>query len=714
VLNPFVVGGALSDASGFFGREDLFAFVRDALRVKRRVPIVIYGQRRIGKSSVLRQLPRYLEADSVCVFYDLQGKASLDMNAVLYGLAREISHACGLTKPERMTITEETFLDGFLAQVMRTLGAPERLVLLFDEFDVVDPQAAATAGVMAASHRLLDYVADLVEREPRIGYVFVVGRKTSELSAAFSGTILRNSVSQKLGRFDSETSERLARLQSIDTLVFDRSAVEALYAVAAGHPYCSQLLCHTIWKRNVPDNSRLPARISAEHVLAAVPDAVEFGTNGLNWIYDGLDNPSHRLFLAALAELSGAEAAEPASLARIEQRLYERGTTVDAAELRGAPVELSKWDVVEAAGDGYRFSVPMIGRWIRANRPLIELQDELHLVNPRAWRFYELALDAKRKNDLDEAIGHFQQALAANPAMIDGWLALAACYKARGQSGDLDLAIDAFQRAYDLDQTGPRQGLLDALGEALTGSVHDAERLALLYGRMVAIEPDGPSAARARRSLAEAGRIRLPFGKRLAEAEALYRAIDDRDGVETARRRRMEFRPYEQASTVAMWCFLAGIGLAFVDYAWLFGWTRTVSVLGRTLTLSFIVRSLTLAAGIAGLMVGAELDHEPRADRLALGAAVTLLGVMVLAWVSGNLWVAGAVGLVGAGIVSAVLTPTPGLPQELRTPEPPKAPLGLPARVAQAIGTALMDYARNKREAARRALQKPPHDTTGS
>src|ERR1035441_8179884 len=63
--NPFVVGGALSDASGrgFFGRDDIFDFVLSALMVERRIPILLHGQRRIGKSSILKQLPRHLPPD---------------------------------------------------------------------------------------------------------------------------------------------------------------------------------------------------------------------------------------------------------------------------------------------------------------------------------------------------------------------------------------------------------------------------------------------------------------------------------------------------------------------------------------------------------------------------------------------------------------------------------------------------------------------------
>src|SRR5437762_2418605 len=92
LLNPFVVGGALSDPTGrgFYGRADVFGFVRSALMSGRRSPVVLVGHRRIGKSSILKQLPRHLPTEYKCVYFDLQGKATMTLDQVLYGLGRKM------------------------------------------------------------------------------------------------------------------------------------------------------------------------------------------------------------------------------------------------------------------------------------------------------------------------------------------------------------------------------------------------------------------------------------------------------------------------------------------------------------------------------------------------------------------------------------------------------------------------------------------------
>ena len=129
--NPYSYGGAIADPSGrgFSGREEIFQFVRSAVLARPRTPIIMYGQRRIGKSSILRQISNHLPPDIHCVFYDLQGKASMQIDQVLYGLAREIAQSLKIPLPEREEANESTFITGFLDRAFLALdNQPEKLV----------------------------------------------------------------------------------------------------------------------------------------------------------------------------------------------------------------------------------------------------------------------------------------------------------------------------------------------------------------------------------------------------------------------------------------------------------------------------------------------------------------------------------------------------------------------------------------------------------
>ena len=74
--NPYIAGTALGGERGFFGREDVLREVERTLRRPADNAIVLYGQRRIGKTSILLQLQRRLPAPPfVPIYFDLMDKA---------------------------------------------------------------------------------------------------------------------------------------------------------------------------------------------------------------------------------------------------------------------------------------------------------------------------------------------------------------------------------------------------------------------------------------------------------------------------------------------------------------------------------------------------------------------------------------------------------------------------------------------------------------
>jgi tetratricopeptide (TPR) repeat protein len=696
LLNPYTVGGALDGApgSGFYGREDVFAFVRRALSVVRRAPIILYGQRRIGKSSVLRQLPRHVPEGSVCVFYDLQFKSGLSLDGLLFGLARDIADACGVPRPTRDDIRAETF-EAHLVRCTAALEAPERLVLLFDEFDVADVNRAQPGG----ANGFMRYLAELIERQPRIGYVMVVGRKTSELSAELAGAILRSAMHFRIGRLAPETASALARELGRDTLHFTEEGLARVVHHAAGQPYCTQLLCHVIWNRLVADRGKpLPVTVQAADVDAAVPDAVDFGTLALNWAYEGLEAPSHKLFLGALAELTRDDGGY-VPLASIEQRLVRVGATLDAAELRGAPGHLANWDVLDSSPQGHRFSVPMIGQWVRTYRPLSELEQQTRLVNPRAWRHFELAMESQHREAWSEAIENYRLALQANPALVEAYLGMAACLRARDLEGDLDSAIETYERALALDPEAPRQALLDALCTALQEQGDSVDMLARHYKRVTQLD-SGAYAERARRTLAEMARLRVPLlSGQLNEARALFELIDDKEGMQTVDAERLARRPAERINNIGVAVFWLLLLLAFVPLDTLpfvgITWLSTE----RSDTVRHILVTLSMAS--FGLMLSVN-QHSTSRSRLLVFAATLAVGTAasLLGW---GLVLTGFASFIGCAIMAAWLSPpTPPVPPQLRPPPKAKAgpePAGGPlASLARRAAAALLKFAERPKE----------------
>lgn len=79
--NPYIIGPPIDEPELFFGRESLFRFIEDNLSNNQRV-ILLHGQRRIGKSSVLKQIPKQVRLDHQFVFIllDFQDKSQWSLD----------------------------------------------------------------------------------------------------------------------------------------------------------------------------------------------------------------------------------------------------------------------------------------------------------------------------------------------------------------------------------------------------------------------------------------------------------------------------------------------------------------------------------------------------------------------------------------------------------------------------------------------------------
>jgi AAA+ ATPase superfamily predicted ATPase len=178
-INPYVAGNPVGGEDCFVGRTDVLRDVRKVLENPKENAIVLYGQRRIGKTSILQELDEQLskEEQYVPISFDLQDKAAWSLGEVLADLAREISYRLQLPEPNDLDFNQNnTFREVFLQQVLETLPNSCSLVLLFDEFDVLDNPSPNQAG-----KDFFPYLRDLMSMDrARLKFIFVIGRKPED------------------------------------------------------------------------------------------------------------------------------------------------------------------------------------------------------------------------------------------------------------------------------------------------------------------------------------------------------------------------------------------------------------------------------------------------------------------------------------------------------------------------------------------------------
>ncbi len=462
--NPYVAGNPLRGERGFFGRQDILTWVEQELRNPDTNALVLFGQRRIGKTTLLLQLARTLPDDAfVPVYFDLHDQAAQPLSQVLADLADLIAKQVGMETPDLDAFDDRGhfFHHTFLPQLYHTLGDNRRPVFLLDEFDVLGQATRSRLPETVAAQAFFPFLRDVMTTDPRPAFVFVVGRQAEDLSLDFTATF-KTSLSKQIWVLDEESAKRLVRqAEANDTLRFDDQAVARVLSLTNRHPYLTQLLCHRLWVRAYRKNLPAPVFVDVADVDAVVPDALETGANVLVWIWEGL-SLHEKFYASALAEI--ADEGEIISEDRIGQVLKDnierlRLWDVDLAlhDLR----DLVRRRVLEEDREGkYRFAVELFRCWLYENKPLHQVKDELDRVEPWAERLFSIGRDAHYRGHWEEAVDFFTRALKESPQHFRSQLYLGEVLLEQRRTKD---AVTELERAYKLSPREAGSRLAHAL-----------------------------------------------------------------------------------------------------------------------------------------------------------------------------------------------------------------------------------------------------------
>jgi hypothetical protein len=341
----------------FVGREDLFRTIQGILSSPYRKPtLMLYGQRRTGKTSLLLQLPRRLGPDIVPVFIDMQQAANVDSSSgLLYNLGRAVvdearkGRRLKLPPISLQDFATEPFIaiDEWLNKVEKALG--ERVILLnLDEFEKIEGRIRK--GIIRIE--FLDFMRNLIQHRPQFILLFSGSHTLEEMGARWS-TYFINVQPLKVSYLEEPDARQLITNPVDDfPLNHEKAAVERIIAATRCQPFLVQLTCQELVNYLNSQRRRL-ARV--ENVEVALEEALVRGEFHFVEIWNTAD-PLEREVLAAIAkQRDGILAFQD----------LQRETGREEAELRRVLDRLCQRDLLEEVGGGYRFQVELVREWWR-------------------------------------------------------------------------------------------------------------------------------------------------------------------------------------------------------------------------------------------------------------------------------------------------------------------------------------------------------------
>lgn len=295
--NPYIIGRPISEPEKFFGRQEQLAFIEENLRRGEKV-ILLHGQRRIGKSSLLQNIPKLVKVDkSAFVSFDLEYHSQENLENLLENLAETIVEQLKIapdkvTIPKAKKIEEQTdiFCTNFLPQIHEHLK-DTNLVLLLDEFDALNNKHI---GVELES--LFKQLKNIVYKNQRLFVIIFAGRKPADILNLLK--IFPKVPIAEVGLLDNESIEQLIIQPVADSLKYEPKAIQAITDLSAGHPYFIQILCFAIFSRA---RELEKWEVSEEDVEMIIDRAVELAEAGFAWYWEALSVPEKVVF-SAVAE----------------------------------------------------------------------------------------------------------------------------------------------------------------------------------------------------------------------------------------------------------------------------------------------------------------------------------------------------------------------------------------------------------------------------
>ncbi len=348
----------------FKGRRQLFRELEQAIGGGQgeRATLLLFGQRRTGKTSALQQLPRRLGARCIPVFIDLQRFALAESAAgMLAGWAAAICETAirqhvFLQPPTADDLVQEPFLrfEKWLDDVECAL-APRRLLLCLDEFETLEEAFAA----QRLDLRVLHMLRSIIQSRQQIDVLLAGSHAIDELPPHWASALITTRPLPISFLEPSDARELIERPVEGFPAIYRPDAVAAIIAATRCQPYLVQVLCALLVER-MNRARRMPPEsfVEAADVAAVEPLVIERASGP--YFSDLWRTQTGGSLGQRILELLSRAPDLTCSSAQIKQAI-----AADPADLRAAVRVLLRREIIEHSGADYRICVPLVAAYVR-------------------------------------------------------------------------------------------------------------------------------------------------------------------------------------------------------------------------------------------------------------------------------------------------------------------------------------------------------------
>jgi hypothetical protein len=372
IENPYVPGSPMEVGDPLFmGRDDILQKLGQALQQKYRSTFLLTGERRMGKSSILKQLPVLLGPRYIPVFYDLQTTGMISSTAAFFAtiaaniekhlMARGLA-VQSLTRSQLDAAQQQDeikvydVVEQWYAEVEQTIEQGDRtLLLMFDEFEMLEvAEARGTINL----HLLFNWFRSVIQNRSRLVLLFSGAKMVGDMGRSWAGYFVN--VERIKVSFLREADAYNLVVHPVPHLFNEEVAKEIIH-ITHSHPFLIQALCkHTL--EILIDENRTQA--TSADVASAAEEVFDSWSVYFWDLWDRCDQDQCSILLALFVLRTG-ETDQIVTRTNLGRQSVQR--TLEKLQIR---------DLVIREGSVYQFAIPLFAQWIEQNQYLLTPSSE--------------------------------------------------------------------------------------------------------------------------------------------------------------------------------------------------------------------------------------------------------------------------------------------------------------------------------------------------
>ncbi|CAC5341913.1 conserved hypothetical protein [Planktothrix rubescens CCAP 1459/22] len=362
VINPYIIGDPVIGKQ-FIGREDIIKQLEELWVSTRQLQsVVIFGHRRMGKTSILRNISTRLDQKVKLAYVNLLtvGNSIQGVGEVFMAIADSLSDTLQIPPPDDESLINLPYrtFERYLKQIETQLG-DTGLIIALDEFEQIEE--------LIKSDRIpkdfMGVLRGMVQMSPKIAFALAGLHTLEEMTEDYFNPFFASIIPIRVSFLERATCRYLLANPSEDfPLDYKPDALDYIYDLTAGQPYLVQLIGFLLVRRYNDQVFELGNKRDPMFTIADVDGIInqpEFYQNGRYyftgvWQQAGEGSPGQQQIIKAIAP-------HPTGL---DFNTLKTVTNLDFNSLQNALDTLSRHDVIIETDNHWRIIVELFRRWV--------------------------------------------------------------------------------------------------------------------------------------------------------------------------------------------------------------------------------------------------------------------------------------------------------------------------------------------------------------